>query len=247
MCDIKVLILLYTAEKRAYLGFIPNDQVAFVDRLRKVIQQQKSTQIMRRVDQTQGMNPGQPGPGIGCPTQMPNTSTPQSASQPMMMVQKNTMTMGGGQLTQNVVTSSSQPQPNIPGPGGMMNPNMPGGMRLRMPIPNQAQQQAPPNQTMAGGSQQGGMMGGPNRPQQGYNQLEAERQVNLDKINQLKQTLEVAQQQEQQYKNQLERISHMKTQQLQEALHVAQQQEMQYKLLDVRRIVEYYAVLFFNF
>ncbi|RZF41931.1 hypothetical protein LSTR_LSTR017153, partial [Laodelphax striatellus] len=36
MCDPKVLILLYTAEKRAYLGFIPNDQVAFVDRLRKV-------------------------------------------------------------------------------------------------------------------------------------------------------------------------------------------------------------------
>lgn len=47
-CDIKVLILLYTAEKRAYLGFIPNDQVAFVDRLRKVIQQQKSTQMMRQ-------------------------------------------------------------------------------------------------------------------------------------------------------------------------------------------------------
>lgn len=48
-CDIKVLILLYTADKRAYLGFIPNDQVAFVDRLRKVIQQQKSTQQMRQV------------------------------------------------------------------------------------------------------------------------------------------------------------------------------------------------------
>nr|CAH7747629.1 unnamed protein product [Callosobruchus chinensis] len=43
-CDIKVLILLYTADKRAYLGFIPNDQAAFVDRLRKVIQQQKATQ-----------------------------------------------------------------------------------------------------------------------------------------------------------------------------------------------------------
>lgn len=50
---------MYTNEKRAYLGFIPNDQTAFVDRLRKVIQQQKSTQMMR---QTQGgagpsMNP----------------------------------------------------------------------------------------------------------------------------------------------------------------------------------------------
>lgn len=39
-----MLILLYTAEKRTYLGFIPNDQTAFVDRLRKVIQQQKISQ-----------------------------------------------------------------------------------------------------------------------------------------------------------------------------------------------------------
>jgi hypothetical protein len=43
-----VLILLYTAEKRAYLGFIPNDQAAFVDRLRKVIQQQKTTSALTR-------------------------------------------------------------------------------------------------------------------------------------------------------------------------------------------------------
>ncbi|XP_047540235.1 mediator of RNA polymerase II transcription subunit 25-like isoform X2 [Vanessa atalanta] len=40
-CDIKVLILLYTPDKKAYLGFIPNNQATFVDRLRKVIQQQK--------------------------------------------------------------------------------------------------------------------------------------------------------------------------------------------------------------
>ncbi|KAI8432645.1 hypothetical protein MSG28_013623 [Choristoneura fumiferana] len=35
-CDIKVLILLYTPDKKAYLGFIPNNQATFVDRLRKV-------------------------------------------------------------------------------------------------------------------------------------------------------------------------------------------------------------------
>jgi len=35
---------LYTADKKTYLGFIPNDQTAFVDRLRKVIQQQKTSQ-----------------------------------------------------------------------------------------------------------------------------------------------------------------------------------------------------------
>lgn len=43
-CEIKVLILLYTTDKKTYLGFIPNDQTAFVDRLRKVIQQQKTSQ-----------------------------------------------------------------------------------------------------------------------------------------------------------------------------------------------------------
>ncbi|CAD7077038.1 unnamed protein product [Hermetia illucens] len=40
-CDIKVLILLYTAEKKTFLGFIPNNQQGFVDRLRKVIQQKQ--------------------------------------------------------------------------------------------------------------------------------------------------------------------------------------------------------------
>nr|ATI09794.1 RNA polymerase II3 [Aphidius gifuensis] len=41
VCDIKVLILLYSVERRAYLGFIPDNQTAFVDRLRKVIQEAK--------------------------------------------------------------------------------------------------------------------------------------------------------------------------------------------------------------
>lgn len=41
LCDIKVLILLYTAEKKAFLGFVPNNQAGFVDRLRKVIQQKQ--------------------------------------------------------------------------------------------------------------------------------------------------------------------------------------------------------------
>lgn len=40
-CDIKILILLYTPEKKSFLGFIPNQQHAFVDRLKKVIQQKQ--------------------------------------------------------------------------------------------------------------------------------------------------------------------------------------------------------------
>jgi len=44
------LILLYTPDRKAFIGFIPNDQAAFVDRLRKLIQHQKaSTAILRQV------------------------------------------------------------------------------------------------------------------------------------------------------------------------------------------------------
>lgn len=90
------------------------------------------------------------------------------------------------------------------------------------------QQPGPPQGGMAPG-----IMGAPVQRAPFENQLQVERQQNLEKINQLKQTLEAAQQQEQQYKNQLERISHMKTAQLQEALNVAQQTEMHFKMLDV--------------
>merc|ERR1719186_2334993 len=48
-CDIKVLILLYSNDKKAYLGFIPNDQASFVDRIRTVIQQQKTGQQVNPV------------------------------------------------------------------------------------------------------------------------------------------------------------------------------------------------------
>ncbi|XP_044255360.1 mediator of RNA polymerase II transcription subunit 25-like isoform X3 [Tribolium madens] len=223
-CDIKVLILLYTAEKRAYLGFIPNDQGAFVDRLRKVIQQQKSTQIMR---QTQG-GTGQPmNPQTSGALTMGGTPPQLGGSNPVTsqtMSQTNNMTLGGGQITQNIVTSSAQ--------AGILGQNVPGGPRLRMqqnmqPGMGPQSSQSAPNQNMAPG-----MMGTPPQRAPFENQLQVERQQNLEKINQLKQTLEAAQQQEQQYKSQLERISHMKTSQLQEALQICQQNEMKYKILD---------------
>jgi mediator of RNA polymerase II transcription subunit 25 len=64
------LILLYSNEKKAYLGFIPNDQVSFVDRIRTVIQQQKTGQLRAAgmgqqqqmgMQQQQGMMPQQQG------------------------------------------------------------------------------------------------------------------------------------------------------------------------------------------
>lgn len=44
-CDVKILILLYMADKKSYYGFIPNDQNGYVDKLRRVIQQSKTTQF----------------------------------------------------------------------------------------------------------------------------------------------------------------------------------------------------------
>jgi mediator of RNA polymerase II transcription subunit 25 len=120
-------------------------------------------------------------------------------------------------------------QPGILGqnvPGGAMRPTL----RMQPNMGPQASQPAPNQNNMAPG-----MMGTPTQRAPFENQLQVERQQNLEKINQLKQTLEAAQQQEQQYKSQLERISHMKTSQLQEALQICQQNEMKYKILDVSR------------
>ncbi|XP_045479240.1 mediator of RNA polymerase II transcription subunit 25 [Harmonia axyridis] len=233
-CDIKVLILLYTVEKRAYLGFIPNDQTAFVDRLRKVIQHQKSNQQVLRQTQgagAAGLNPqtGSPLPMGGAPNPMianPTTSQPAQG----MMIQTNPIAMGGGQITQNVVSSSGQPVSFK----GVLGQNVPGGgMQPRIGLSNIQQGMNSSPQPGSGNSMSPGLMG---QRAACENQLQAERQHNLEKINQLKQTLEAAQQQEQQYKSQLERISHMKTTQLQEALQAAQQTEMHYKMLDQQRM-----------
>lgn len=167
------------------------------------------------------MQGGPPGP-VGTPPQMAggNPVTSQNAQQNLLISQTNTLSMAGGQITQNVNT------PAQPGQGmtGIITQNVsPAGMRpnIRMPgiQPGTAQTNLQPNIP-------------PVQRAPFENPLEAERRQNLEKINQLKQTLEAHQQQEQQYKNQLERISHMKTSQLQEALQIAQQTEMHFKLLE---------------
>ena len=193
-CEIKVLILLYTAEKRTYLGFIPNDQTGFVDRLRKVIQQQKSSHASIR----QGQAGGAQGNAITGP--MPTTGTSQGG---ILMSQTNTIAMGGGQITQNVV-STNAPQQTLTSSAVPQNQiNMQGG--------------GLPGSQVAAGS---GTMIGQQRPP--FDDIELARHQNLLKIQQLRQTLEAAQQQEAQYKSQLE-VN------IQQNLEVAQQQEMQYK------------------
>lgn len=161
-------MLLYSPEKKAYIGFIPNDQAGFVDRIRKVIQQQKNKQ-------GQGP-PGPVGPAGGpagpiAPNQ-PNAApfgTPQTPGQNVLVSQTNAMSMAGGQLSAPPLQQQQQQQ---------------------QPPQQIASNQAGPVMAPTGIA--------PVRGVAPVISIEAERQQNLMTIEKLKQTLEAAQQKERQ-------------------------------------------------
>ncbi|XP_048001340.1 mediator of RNA polymerase II transcription subunit 25-like [Leguminivora glycinivorella] len=262
-CDIKVLILLYTPDKKAYLGFIPNNQATFVDRLRKVIQQQKMTQIINK--QMPPAVSSAPMPGAMPTATMAGAGTmqPTMSSAGMSSGGMSGMGMGGGmaagmgslplgpqapspqgihQQMHPQVYSASQMSRGISG-GGMSGMGMGGGMAAGMgslplgpqaPSPQGIHQQMHPQGMMGMGGNMGGQVpqqqqqapGGKGpRPSQ-LDGLEAARQQNLEKIQQLQQTLEAAHQQEAQFKSQMDIMSH---------LQAAQQQEQHYKQLEEQR------------
>ncbi|KAI5632383.1 mediator complex subunit 25 PTOV activation and synapsin 2 domain-containing protein [Phthorimaea operculella] len=193
-CDIKVLILLYTPDKKAYLGFIPNNQATFVDRLRKVIQQQKITQIINK--------------------QLPPGAAPGTMAQSMPT---STMTGGSSAMPQAGMSSGGIGQSGMSS-GGMGQMGGLGGP-VGGPGPSQGMgQQQHPQGMMMGGGMQGGMQ----QPKQ-LGGLEAARQQNLERIQNLQQTLEAAHQQEAQFKSQMDIMSH---------LQAAQQQELTYKQME---------------
>ncbi|XP_075985529.1 mediator of RNA polymerase II transcription subunit 25-like isoform X2 [Anticarsia gemmatalis] len=209
-CDIKVLILLYTPDKKAYLGFIPNNQATFVDRLRKVIQQQKISQIISK--------------------QLPAAVSAAGGMAPNMPT--NTMAGTGAMSTAGMSSGGMGA-----GMSGGLQPGAVGGVasvagvaQLAGPGPSQAmvqgQMQQHPQGMMIGGSMGGQVqqVGGKGpRPVTQLDGLEAARQQNLEKIQHLQQTLEAAHQQEAQFKSQMDIMSH---------LHAAQQQEQHYKQLE---------------
>ncbi|XP_050424440.1 SAFB-like transcription modulator isoform X1 [Adelges cooleyi] len=45
-CDFKIFIICYSPDKKAFVGFIPNDQTAFLDVLRERIQHKKASSVM---------------------------------------------------------------------------------------------------------------------------------------------------------------------------------------------------------
>jgi len=182
-CDIKVLILLYSSEKKAYLGFIPNDQASFVDRIRTVIQQQKAGQMRQGMQQQQQqgqqmMNPQQQQGGMAMQSNIINQQSQQQGGMmnPGMMSQQqqpmsSTGGMMAGQQQQMVMMSGGQQMVRMPqqgqfmmmqGPGGptrMMQQHNP-GLRQILQQPNNMQGMVMQNQAMQPNMQgmQGGMM-----------------------------------------------------------------------------------------
>ncbi|XP_026320909.1 mediator of RNA polymerase II transcription subunit 25-like isoform X2 [Hyposmocoma kahamanoa] len=222
-CDIKVLILLYTPDKKAYLGFIPNNQATFVDRLRKVIQQQKITQIINK----QMPVGGAPG---ALPSNMPTSTMAGTGAMPtpgMSTAMGTSMAgssgmAGGSAMGSSAMAGSAMASSGMGGSGmgmgqvGQMGPGT-------VPGPSQGMQpqvqQHPQGMMMAAGMGNVGGGKGP-RPVTQLDGLEAARQQNLEKIQHLQQTLEAA---HQQFKSQMDIMSH---------LHAAQQQELNYKQLE---------------
>ena len=93
-CDIKVLILLFSPKDHNYLGYIPNEQIQFVDCIRKVIQQQKEQQRV-----ASGSGPGGPAGPQGQPQSTRGPMMGQQGKGPMMASQGQVITsigMGGG-------------------------------------------------------------------------------------------------------------------------------------------------------
>uniref|UniRef100_A0A1A9UH88 Mediator of RNA polymerase II transcription subunit 25 n=1 Tax=Glossina austeni TaxID=7395 RepID=A0A1A9UH88_GLOAU len=157
-CDIKVLILLYTAEKNAFLGFIPNNQAMFVERLRKVIQQKQSMgmqqsavtgNIQQQQQQQQIQN------AMTAQVQNPLPSNVLNAQQQQQDPQQQQQ-----QHYNQYATSQQQMNMQIGGPIGP-NPQLGAGDQVGTGNPIQQQQIAMMQH------QRGAMMGtGPNNPQQ---------------------------------------------------------------------------------
>lgn len=145
-----------------------------------------------------------PGPGNTIPTPMPTTGTQGG----ILMSQTNTMAMGGGQITQNVISNNASPQTlSTTVPQTQMNMQV-----ILMWISNRAKLDLSrlnltlhlQNSGISGpqaNTGTGGMIAQQRPP---FDDLEIARHQNLLKIQHLRQTLEAAQQQEAQYKSQLE-------------------------------------------
>eukprot|EP00088_Acartia_fossae_P000504 TRINITY_DN10214_c0_g1_i1.p1 TRINITY_DN10214_c0_g1~~TRINITY_DN10214_c0_g1_i1.p1 ORF type:complete len:826 (-),score=307.39 TRINITY_DN10214_c0_g1_i1:793-3270(-) len=155
-CDIKVLILLYGSEKKSYLGFIPNDQNSFVERIMSIYRQgnmrQQQQQQAQQQQQQQMLNQQQ-NQGRGGMVSMQNASLIQQQQQGMMS--QSMMGAAGGNQQQLAMSTasggmmmtsagqqqviSSQQGGTVPSTGAQM-VMMPGGNMVRMQTTSNQQQ-----------------------------------------------------------------------------------------------------------
>lgn len=136
-CDIKVLILLYSNEKKTYLGFIPNDQTQFVERIRKVIQQQKMEQAQNQQSRQMQLQQQQQGM-MGQQQQQPQMMMGGGMSNPTSSTLANmgggtiTMASSGKQQRKHQVCIPSDNNPRTEGAGQMPQQQMMGGSGMPM-------------------------------------------------------------------------------------------------------------------
>lgn len=159
-----MLILLYTPDKKAFLGFVPNNQGGFVDRLRKVIQQKQQ-------NNGAGRQPGAVGPGGQQQQQQMPGQQQHMAGQQM---QQQGQMGGGGMVGGGGGMSGGGGMPGTGMSGGSMSVvgnmtggNMPVGMAGNMPM--QGNMPAGMQGGMQGGmgGNMSGNMGGMGNPMQG--------------------------------------------------------------------------------
>lgn len=66
-CEVRVLMLLYSSEKKIFIGLIPHDQSGFVSGIRRVIANQQQV-LQRNLEQEQQQRGVRLGRGPGSPT-----------------------------------------------------------------------------------------------------------------------------------------------------------------------------------
>ncbi|XP_023213843.1 mediator of RNA polymerase II transcription subunit 25-like, partial [Centruroides sculpturatus] len=173
--ELRIMLILYMTDKQIYIGAIPNDQDGFLAVIRQIFESYRKQQAAKQQKMLTQLSGGGTIPG----SSTIGLSTTNASPQTLIMNQANPA---------NIVTSTQLgARPMMQGPA------------QRAVVQTNQQQQQQQNQgqatVVAPLNQQTSLS-----QQQRLSQLEAERQQNLLKIQQLQQTLEAAQQKELQYK-----------------------------------------------
>lgn len=196
-CDIRIMVVLYMPDKKIYMGFIANDQDSFFHNIRQMYENHRKQQQKQRMQQM-GTNIA-PSDGMVLPS-----ST--ASNQNIMMPQASTGNMPAASNTQinprmpinQPLSTNNQPPPQAQAPNATV-------------VHSTSMNQQQPTLTQAAR----------------LSQLEAARQQNLLKIQQLQQTLEAAQQKELQFKaaqEQQQQQQHQHILERQNAIRQLQQQ-----------------------